>query len=131
MVGDLCLRMFHIWNCHPKCPKCQTVKYLYLYFFLIICLDYNEHRTFLTIPRLNFGVPFSLATVVKTDRRTEINPKVEPYPSYVWHHSHGSNCTGITSALRTYVSKKTRLIYDKRHRTDILQLFFVFATTCI
>ncbi|XP_075154177.1 L-dopachrome tautomerase yellow-e3 isoform X2 [Haematobia irritans] len=71
--------------------------------------DNNTFRTFLTIPRLNFGVPYSLATIISNDRGKQLNPKVESFPSYEWHHSHGTNCTGITSALRTYIDECRRL----------------------
>uniref|UniRef100_A0A1I8MIN4 Bee-milk protein n=1 Tax=Musca domestica TaxID=7370 RepID=A0A1I8MIN4_MUSDO len=77
-----------------------------------IDIEYKEnsnHRTFLTIPRLNFGVPYSLATIRNADHQTELNPKVQAYPSYEWHHSHGTNCSAITSALRTYIDECQRL----------------------
>ncbi|XP_013102518.2 protein yellow [Stomoxys calcitrans] len=68
-----------------------------------------DYRTFLTIPRLNFGVPYSLATIAENDRKIELNPKVKAFPTYEWHQSHGTNCTGITSALRTYIDECRRL----------------------
>lgn len=66
--------------------------------------DEGRHRTFLTIPRLSTGTPFTLATVASSDNDVVDNPRLEAYPSSSWHLT-TSNCSGIISAIRTYVSK--------------------------
>lgn len=65
--------------------------------------DEGRHRTFLTIPRLSAGTPFTLATVASSDNNEVDNPRLEAYPSRAWHLS-TNNCSGIISAIRTYVS---------------------------
>lgn len=65
--------------------------------------DEGRHRTFLTIPRLSAGTPFTLATVASSDSDVVDNPRLEAYPSRDWHIS-TNNCSGIISAIRTYVS---------------------------
>lgn len=66
--------------------------------------DEGRHRTFLTIPRLSTGTPFTLATVASSDNDVVDNPRLEAYPSSSWHLT-TNNCSGIISAIRTYVSK--------------------------
>lgn len=73
--------------------------------------DEGRHRTFLTIPRLSTGTPFTLATVAAVDNKVLENPRLEPYPSLEWHQS-ANNCSGITSAIRTYVSSCSELSLD-------------------
>ncbi|XP_054747101.1 protein yellow [Anastrepha obliqua] len=71
--------------------------------------DDGYHRTFLTIPRLSYGVLYSLAVVADSDNSTLLNPLLVPYPSYGWHSSFGQNCSGITSAIRTLIDDCWRL----------------------
>jgi len=68
--------------------------------------DEGRHRTFLTIPRLGMTTPFTLATVIAEHNELVENPRLEPYPNEEWHVP-PNNCSGITSAIRTYVSNKT------------------------
>jgi len=68
--------------------------------------DEGRHRTFLTIPRLGIATPFTLATVVAKDNAVVENPRLEAYPSKEWHVP-PNNCSGITSAIRTFVSATT------------------------
>ncbi|CAD6993529.1 protein yellow isoform X2 [Ceratitis capitata] len=71
--------------------------------------DDGYHRTFLTIPRLSHGVPYSLAVVADSDNSTILNPNLVPYPSYDWHSSFGQNCSSLTSAIRTFIDDCWRL----------------------
>lgn len=72
--------------------------------------DEGRHRTFLTIPRLSMTTPFTLATVIADDNEVVENPRLEPYPNDEWHVP-PNNCSGITSAIRTYVSFKFLYCY--------------------
>lgn len=83
--------------------------------------DEGRHRTFLTIPRLSTGTPFTLATVTAADNKLLENPRLEPYPSLEWHQS-TSNCSGITSAIRTYVSLCSMLSLDQSKLFFCLQI---------
>lgn len=65
--------------------------------------DEGRHRTFLTIPRLGMATPFTLATVWADDNEVVENPRLEAYPNSGWHVP-PNNCSGITSAIRTFVS---------------------------
>ncbi|XP_037927983.1 protein yellow-like [Teleopsis dalmanni] len=71
--------------------------------------DDGYHRTFLTIPRLSHGIPYSLAIITESNNTVLLNPRVEPYPNYYWHSSHGANCNNITSAIRTFIDDCWRL----------------------
>ncbi|XP_053951229.1 major royal jelly protein 3-like [Anastrepha ludens] len=63
--------------------------------------DGGEPTTFVTIPRFGSGVPYSLASLTNVVRPN--GTEVQPYPSYDWHKSHGSNCDGLTSVYRIQI----------------------------
>ncbi|KAL7728011.1 hypothetical protein ACLKA6_018935 [Drosophila palustris] len=83
--------------------------------------DEGRHRTFLTIPRLSAGTPFTLATVASSDNRVVENPRLEAYPSLEWHLP-SSNCSGITSAIRTYIDDCWRLWVVDSGQVNSVQL---------
>ncbi|XP_020810774.1 protein yellow [Drosophila serrata] len=83
--------------------------------------DEGRHRTFLTIPRLGMATPFTLATVVSDDNEVVENPRLEPYPNKDWHVP-PNNCSGITSAIRTYIDQCWRLWVVDSGQVNSLQL---------
>ncbi|KAH8344328.1 hypothetical protein KR084_009906 [Drosophila pseudotakahashii] len=83
--------------------------------------DEGRHRTFLTIPRLGMATPFTLATVVAEDNAVVENPRLEAYPSEEWHVP-PNNCSGITSAIRTYIDECWRLWVVDSGQVNSLQL---------
>ncbi|KAH8335630.1 hypothetical protein KR074_007381 [Drosophila pseudoananassae] len=83
--------------------------------------DEGRHRTFLTIPRLSMTTPFTLATVVSDDNDVIENPRLEPYPSEEWHVP-PNNCSGITSAIRTYIDECWRLWVVDSGQVNSIQL---------
>ncbi|KAH8273096.1 hypothetical protein KR018_000649 [Drosophila ironensis] len=83
--------------------------------------DEGRHRTFLTIPRLSVATPFTLATVVPKDNSVVENPRLEPYPSPEWHVP-PNNCSGITSAIRTFIDECWRLWVVDSGQVNSLQL---------
>ncbi|KMZ03800.1 protein yellow [Drosophila simulans] len=83
--------------------------------------DEGRHRTFLTIPRLGMATPFTLATVVAKDNELVENPRLEPYPNEEWHVP-PNNCSGITSAIRTYIDECWRLWVVDSGQVNSLQL---------
>lgn len=54
----------------------------------------DSSRIFVTFPRFIPGVPVTLGYVKSS---TQL---IEPYPSYDWHSSHGTDCNGMTSVFR-------------------------------
>ncbi|XP_017480794.1 PREDICTED: protein yellow isoform X2 [Rhagoletis zephyria] len=56
---------------------------------------------FMTIPRFGRGVPYSLAYLTDVERPN--GTELQPYPSYDWHKSHGSDCDGLTSVYRIQI----------------------------
>ncbi|XP_039491944.1 protein yellow [Drosophila santomea] len=83
--------------------------------------DEGRHRTFLTIPRLGMATPFTLATVAAEHNELVENPRLEPYPSAEWHVP-PNNCSGITSAIRTYIDECWRLWVVDSGQVNSLQL---------
>ncbi|XP_017128873.1 protein yellow [Drosophila elegans] len=83
--------------------------------------DEGRHRTFLTIPRLGMATPFTLATVVADDNAVVENPRLEAYPSEEWHVP-PNNCSGITSAIRTYIDECWRLWVVDSGQVNSIQL---------
>ncbi|KAH8418048.1 hypothetical protein KR222_010947 [Zaprionus bogoriensis] len=83
--------------------------------------DEGRHRTFLTIPRLSAGTPFTLATVASSDNDVVTNPRLEAYPNAAWHLS-TNNCSGIISAIRTYIDECWRLWVVDSGQVNSLQL---------
>nr|XP_036674649.1 protein yellow-like [Drosophila suzukii] len=83
--------------------------------------DEGRHRTFLTIPRLGIATPFTLATVVAKDNAVVENPRLEAYPSKEWHVP-PNNCSGITSAIRTFIDGCWRLWVVDSGQVNSLQL---------
>ncbi|KAH8310873.1 hypothetical protein KR044_003342 [Drosophila immigrans] len=83
--------------------------------------DEGRHRTFLTIPRLSAGTAFTLATVASGDNAVLENPRLEAYPSMEWHLP-VNNCSGITSAIRTYIDDCWRLWVVDSGQVNSLQL---------
>ncbi|ALC46187.1 yellow-e3 [Drosophila busckii] len=83
--------------------------------------DEGRHRTFLTIPRLSADTPFTLATVASADNELLENPRLEPYPNPTWHLG-SNNCSGITSAIRTYIDDCWRLWVVDSGQLNSLQL---------
>lgn len=76
--------------------------YLRQYYYI---LDKNRLRTFVTIPRLQDGIPYTLATV--SDNMGMNGPLLDPYPNYKLHNNNnGKNCDGISSAFRVAVCNK-------------------------
>ncbi|XP_036323756.1 protein yellow-like [Rhagoletis pomonella] len=63
----------------------------------------TSSRVFITIPRFEPGVPYTLATVSNTTE--DDGPVVEPYPSYSWHNANGGDCNRITSAWRVAITE--------------------------
>lgn len=62
----------------------------------------KQVRTFVTIPRFQTGIPYTLATI--TDQMGPSGPVLKPYPSYRAHNVNGDDCDQITSAFRVAVS---------------------------
>ena len=62
-------------------------------------------RIFVTIPRFQTGIPFTLATFTPNGFMAQNGPMLQAYPNYNWHNSHGSNCDGITSAFRVTINE--------------------------
>ncbi|XP_068152724.1 uncharacterized protein [Drosophila tropicalis] len=83
--------------------------------------DEGRHRTFLTIPRLNAGTPFTLATVAASDNEVIENPRLVAYPNMAWHLP-PNNCSGIISAMRTYIDECWRLWVVDSGQINSLQL---------
>ncbi|EDV49229.1 protein yellow [Drosophila erecta] len=83
--------------------------------------DEGRHRTFLTIPRLGMATPFTLATVVAEHNELVENPRLAPYPNEEWHVP-PNNCSGITSAIRTYIDECWRLWVVDSGQVNSLQL---------
>ncbi|KAH8381867.1 hypothetical protein KR009_000682, partial [Drosophila setifemur] len=83
--------------------------------------DEGRHRTFLTIPRLSLVTPFTLATVVPEDNAVVDNPRLEPYPNGEWHVP-PNNCSGITSAIRTFIDECWRLWVVDSGQVNSVQL---------
>ncbi|XP_017144705.1 protein yellow [Drosophila miranda] len=83
--------------------------------------DEGRHRTFLTIPRLSLETPFTLATVVASDNELLENPRLEAYPSAEWHIL-PNNCSGLTSAIRTFIDECWRLWVVDSGQVNSLQL---------
>ncbi|XP_034489373.1 protein yellow, partial [Drosophila innubila] len=83
--------------------------------------DEGRHRTFLTIPRLSAGTAFTLATVASTDNEVLENPRLEAYPNLEWHLP-SNNCSGITSAIRTYIDNCWRLWVVDSGQVNSVQL---------
>ncbi|XP_017046491.1 LOW QUALITY PROTEIN: protein yellow [Drosophila ficusphila] len=83
--------------------------------------DEGRHRTFLTIPRLGMATPFTLATVVASDNEVVENPRLEAYPNGEWHVP-PNNCSGITSAIRTYIDECWRLWVVDSGQVNSIQL---------
>ncbi|EDV92957.1 protein yellow [Drosophila grimshawi] len=83
--------------------------------------DEGRHRTFLTIPRLSAGAPFTLATISASDNERVQNPRLEAYPNIKWHIA-SKNCSGITSAIRTYIDECWRLWVVDSGQMNSLQL---------
>ncbi|XP_030369550.1 uncharacterized protein LOC115620459 [Scaptodrosophila lebanonensis] len=61
----------------------------------------TEPRLFITIPRFGQGVPYSLAQLTRVKRPN--GTELQPFPSYDWHSSHGTNCDGLTSVYRVHI----------------------------
>ncbi|XP_034660755.1 protein yellow [Drosophila subobscura] len=83
--------------------------------------DEGRHRTFLTIPRLSLETPFTLATVLASDNELVENPRLEAYPNAEWHLP-PNNCSGITSAIRTFIDECWRLWVVDSGQVNSLQL---------
>ncbi|XP_064552893.1 protein yellow [Drosophila montana] len=83
--------------------------------------DEGRHRTFLTIPRLSTGTPYTLATVAAADNGLLENPRLEAYPSMAWHLP-ANNCSGITSAIRTHIDECWRLWVVDSGQVNSMQL---------
>ncbi|XP_034114193.2 protein yellow [Drosophila albomicans] len=83
--------------------------------------DEGRHRTFLTIPRLSAGTAYTLATVASGDNEVLENPRLEAYPNMEWHLP-VNNCSGITSAIRTYIDDCWRLWVVDSGQVNSLQL---------
>ncbi|XP_053969517.1 protein yellow-like [Anastrepha ludens] len=66
----------------------------------------NDTRVFVTIPRFQTGIPYTLATV----NDTEDGPVLYPYPSYEWHTAQGSNCDNITSVFRVALTECNQMV---------------------
>lgn len=66
----------------------------------------GQNRIFVTIPRVQHGIPITLGTFLansSTGIGTISNPIIKPYPNYDWHKSSGGDCDGITSVYRVMV----------------------------
>ncbi|XP_067616899.1 dopaminechrome tautomerase [Eurosta solidaginis] len=63
---------------------------------------HRKSRVFVTIPRFQTGIPYSLALV--SDQRDVNGPILQPYPSYEWNNAHGTDCDKITSAFRVAIT---------------------------
>ncbi|KAH8388368.1 hypothetical protein KR093_005130 [Drosophila rubida] len=83
--------------------------------------DEGRHRTFLTIPRLSAGTAYTLATIASSDNEVLENPRLEAYPNMDWHRT-VNNCSGITSAIRTYIDDCWRLWVVDSGQVNSLQL---------
>uniref|UniRef100_A0A6P4E330 Protein yellow n=1 Tax=Drosophila rhopaloa TaxID=1041015 RepID=A0A6P4E330_DRORH len=83
--------------------------------------DEGRHRTFLTIPRLGMATPFTLATVFDDDNEVVENPRLVAYPNAEWHVP-PNNCSGITSAIRTYIDECWRLWVVDSGQVNSIQL---------
>ncbi|XP_036324999.1 uncharacterized protein LOC118738182 [Rhagoletis pomonella] len=60
-------------------------------------------RVFITIPRFQTGIPYTLATV--SDSNEANGPVLIPYPNYTWHNANGEDCNKITSAFRVAITE--------------------------
>ncbi|KAM7363837.1 L-dopachrome tautomerase yellow-e [Cochliomyia hominivorax] len=64
----------------------------------------NRLRTFVTIPKFQNGIPYTLATI--SDEKGPNGPILEPYPNYEAHNNkNGRNCDAITSAFRVAITE--------------------------
>lgn len=79
-----------------------------MHFHAIFCIaDQGMSRVFVTVPRLQAGVPITFGTVSRIYGTS--GPEIAPYPDYSWHESHGQNCDGFTSVFRVAIDKCNRL----------------------
>ncbi|XP_004530124.1 protein yellow isoform X2 [Ceratitis capitata] len=60
-------------------------------------------RVFVTIPRFQTGIPYTLAVV--SDSNEANGPVLQPYPDYSYHNAHGRDCNKITSAFRVAITE--------------------------
>lgn len=62
-------------------------------------LDLDKSRVFVTVPRFTQGIPVTLGFLKQGKEKL----RIQPYPDYSWHSSHGDDCNGITSVLRVAI----------------------------
>ncbi|XP_075154153.1 major royal jelly protein 9-like isoform X2 [Haematobia irritans] len=63
----------------------------------------KKRRIFVTIPRFQTGIPYTLATL--SDEMGPNGPLLQPYPSYRAHNVNGDDCDQITSVFRVAITE--------------------------
>ncbi|CRK89991.1 CLUMA_CG003717, isoform A [Clunio marinus] len=66
----------------------------------------DRSRIFVTIPRFSEGIPVTLGYLTEKSKNDFM---IKPYPDYSWHSSHGTDCDGITSVVRTAIDDCNQL----------------------
>uniref|UniRef100_A0A1I8PZ57 Bee-milk protein n=1 Tax=Stomoxys calcitrans TaxID=35570 RepID=A0A1I8PZ57_STOCA len=70
---------------------------------LTIKVKNKQRRIFVTIPRFQTGIPYTLATL--SDEMGPNGPWLKPYPSYRAHNVNGDDCDQITSVFRVAITE--------------------------